>query len=170
MYQQILIFYSWYYSPIISHGSQQNTQDISLLNVLLKTMMQICTIIFASFEKCCCHHRMTSSWQDIDCMYTQCMIDTNLKQLKVKDFHQCEDLLSNTFHCLPSQLDFEFLSGAPNQLYCLRSRYTVNTINSYHLITNSNRLRNICFSAWSNLKQQNTVTYAVDMEHIIGHL
>lgn len=170
MYQQILIFYSWYYSPIISHGPQQNTQDISLLNVLLKTMMQICTIIFASFEKCCCHHRMTSSWQDIDCMYTLCMINTNLKQLKVKDFHQCEELLSNTFHCLPSQLDFEFLSGAPNQLYCLRSRYTVNTINSYHLITNSNRLRNICFSAWSNLKQQNTVTYAVDMEHIIGHL
>ena len=138
--------------------------------MLLEPMMQISTIIFASFEKCCCHHRMTSSEQDIDCMYTLCMTNTNLKQLKLKYFHQCEDSLSNNFHCLPSQLDFEFLSGAPNQLYCLRSRYTVNTINSYHLITNSNRLRYICFSAWSNLKQQNTVTYAVDMEHVTRDL
>ena len=113
---------------------------------------------------------MTSSRQDIDCMYTLGMTNTNLKQIKLKDFHQCEYSLSNNFHCLPSQLDFEFLSGAPNQLYCLRSRYTVNTINSYHLITNSNRLRYICFSAWSNLKEQNMVTYAVDMEHIIRDL
>lgn len=133
-------------------------------------MTQISTITFASFEKCCCHHRMTSSGRDIDCMYTLCTTNTNLKQLKLKVFHQCADSLSNNFHCLPSQLDFEFLSGAPNQLYCLRSRYTVNTINSYHLITNSNRLRYICLSAWSNLKQQNTVTYAVDMAHIIRDL
>lgn len=33
-------------------------------------MMQISTIIFVSFEKCCCHHRRTSSGQDIDCKYT----------------------------------------------------------------------------------------------------
>lgn len=44
--------------------------NLSLLNMLLKTMTQISTIILASFEKCCCHHRMTSSGRDIDCMYT----------------------------------------------------------------------------------------------------